>query len=153
MLNYPWLLRSVYVQRVETLKQSGLWSSLGITLQNNRILTKLFCTSGPNLVILAWTDDELSHQKNSSSHLGKIWFWSWIWLDGQERLPLKTIGTLTKVFCAFGPNLVILVWTGCELSRGRGCNWHMDGHADTGNDNAGKPKLALSNELELDWCR
>ena len=24
------------------------------------ILTKVFCTSGPNLVILAWTDDELS---------------------------------------------------------------------------------------------
>ena len=24
------------------------------------ILTKVFCTSGPNLVVLAWTDDELS---------------------------------------------------------------------------------------------
>ena len=25
------------------------------------ILTKVFCTSGPNLVMLAWTGDELSH--------------------------------------------------------------------------------------------
>ena len=30
----------------------------------------------------------------------------------------QTIGTLTKVFCIFGPNLVILAWTGPELSRG-----------------------------------
>ena len=28
-------------------------------------------------------------------------------LEGQGQLPPKTIGTLTKVFCIFGPNLVI----------------------------------------------
>ena len=27
------------------------------------ILTKVFCTSGPNLVVLAWTGDELSHRQ------------------------------------------------------------------------------------------
>ena len=27
----------------------------------------------------------------------------------------QTIGTLTKVFCIFGPNLVIIPWTGDEL--------------------------------------
>ena len=27
------------------------------------ILTKVFCTSGPNLVVLAWTDDELSRRQ------------------------------------------------------------------------------------------
>ena len=29
----------------------------------------------------------------------------------------KTIGILTKVFCTSGPNLVVLAWTGDELSR------------------------------------
>ena len=29
-------------------------------------------------------------------------------LEGQDQLPPKTIGTLTKVFCIFGPNLAIL---------------------------------------------
>ena len=29
-------------------------------------------------------------------------------LEGQGRLPPKTKGILTKVFCIFGPNLVIL---------------------------------------------
>ena len=29
------------------------------------------------------------------------------------------IGTLTKVFYTYGPNLVILAWTGDELSRGQ----------------------------------
>ena len=31
--------------------------------------------------------------------------------------PLKIIEILTKVFCTFGPNLVILAWTDDELSR------------------------------------
>ena len=29
-------------------------------------------------------------------------------LEGQGQLPLKILGTLTKVFCIFGPTLVIL---------------------------------------------
>ena len=36
-------------------------------------------------------------------------------LEGQGQLPPKTIGTLTKVFCIFGPNLAILAWTGPKL--------------------------------------
>ena len=40
-------------------------------------------------------------------------------LEGQDRLPPPTIRTLTKVFYIFGPNLVILAWTGDELSRGQ----------------------------------
>ena len=35
-------------------------------------------------------------------------------LEGQGRSVHKTIGTLTKVFWIFGPNLVILAWTGPE---------------------------------------
>ena len=48
--------------------------------------------------------------------------------------------------------LVILAWTGDELSRGQACDWHADGqiHAqtDAGNDNTRRPKLALGkNEI------
>ena len=52
-------------------------------------------------------------------------------LEGQGQLPPKTIGTLTKVFCIFGPNLAILAWTGPELSRGQASDWHTDRHTDT----------------------
>ena len=47
-------------------------------------------------------------------------------LEGQGQLPLKTKGTLTKVFCIFGPNLVSLAWMGDELSRGQTW-WRTDG--------------------------
>ena len=63
-------------------------------------------------------------------------------LEGQGRLPLKTIGTLTNVFCIFGPNLVTLAWTGDELLRGQLNDGRTDGRTDRGNDNARRPKLA-----------
>ena len=47
-------------------------------------------------------------------------------IEGQGRSVHKTIGTLTKVFCIFSPNLVILAWTGPELSRGQASDWHTD---------------------------
>ena len=54
-------------------------------------------------------------------------------LEGQGQLPPKTIGTLTKVFYIFGPNLAILAWTGSELSRGQASDWHthVDRHTHT----------------------
>ena len=52
-------------------------------------------------------------------------------LEGQGQLPPKAIGTLTKVFCIFGPNLAILAWTGPELSRGQASDWHTDWHTHT----------------------
>ena len=81
------------------------------------ILTNVFCTSGPNLVILASMSDELWcwQAQNGVNFDFDLKFD----LEGQSWLPLKTIGTLTKVFCIFGPNLVILAWTGDELSRGQ----------------------------------
>ena len=39
-------------------------------------------------------------------------------LEGQGQSPPKTIGILTKVFYTYGPNLMILAWTGDELLRG-----------------------------------
>ena len=40
-------------------------------------------------------------------------------LDGQGQSPPKTIGILTKVFYTYGPHMVIIAWTGDELSRGQ----------------------------------
>ena len=47
-------------------------------------------------------------------------------LEGQGQSPPKTIGILTKVFYTYGQNLVILAWTGDELSRGQTW-WRTDG--------------------------
>ena len=96
------------------------------------ILTQVFCTFGPNLVILAWTGDELScrQAQNGVTFDFEVKFD----LEGQGQLPPKTIEILTKVFYTYGPNLVILVWTGDELSRGQASDYRThgrtDGHAD-----------------------
>ena len=112
------------------------------------ILTQLFCTFGPNLVILAWTGDELSYRQaqNGVTFDFEVKFY----LEGQGQSPPKTIEILIKVFCTHDPNLVILAWTGDELSRGQASDYRthgrMDGRTDTqtdaGNDNTRRPKLA-----------
>ena len=73
-------------------------------------------------------------------------------LEGQGQSPPKTIGILTKVFYTYGPNLVILAWTGDELSRGQ--TWWRtdgltDGPTDAGNDNTRRPILASGNKMDL----
>ena len=90
------------------------------------ILTKIFCTSGPNLVALAWTGDELS--RGQAQNRVNFDFEVKFDLEGQGQSPPKTIGILTKVFYIYGPNLVILADTGHELSRGQARDWHTDGH-------------------------
>ena len=50
-------------------------------------------------------------------------------LESQGQLPHNTIGTLTRVFYTYGPNLVILAWMGDELSCGQTC-WQTDGLMD-----------------------
>ena len=108
------------------------------------ILTQVFCTFGQNLVILAWTGDELScrQAQNGVTFDFEVKFD----LEGQSQSPPKTIGILTKVFYTYGPNLVILAWTGDELSRGQASDYRTDGRTDTqtdaGNDNTRRPKLA-----------
>ena len=37
-------------------------------------------------------------------------------IEDQDQSIQKFIGILTHVYCTFGPNLVILAWTGDELS-------------------------------------
>ena len=44
-------------------------------------------------------------------------------IDDQDQLIPKLIGILTQAFCTFGPNLVVLAWTGDELSRREAQKW------------------------------
>ena len=63
-------------------------------------------------------------------------------LEGQGQLPPKTIENLVKVFCIFGPNLVILAWKADELLRGQTW-WRTDGLTDRRRqDNTRRPNLA-----------
>ena len=96
------------------------------TPKTTGLLTKVFNTSGPNLVALAWTGDELSRRQaqNGVNFDFEVKFD----LEGQGQSPPKTIGILTKVFYIYGPNLVILAETGHELSRGQARDWRTDGH-------------------------
>ena len=50
-------------------------------------------------------------------------------LEGHGQSTFKTIGILTKVFYTYGPNSVILAWSGNELSRGQTW-WRTDGWTD-----------------------
>ena len=115
------------------------------------ILTKVFSTSGSNLVALAWTGDELSHgqAQNGVNFDFEVKFD----LEGQGQSPPKTIGILTKVFYIYGPNLEILADTGHELLRGQARDWRTDGHThtqtDTGNDNTRRPILASGKKKSL----
>ena len=71
------------------------------------ILIKVFCTSGPNLVVLAWTGDELLH--GQAQNRVNFDFEGKFDLEGKGQSPLKTIGILTKVFYTCVSNLVIPV--------------------------------------------
>ena len=79
------------------------------------------------LVVLAWTDDELSRgqAQNGVNFDFKVKFD----LEGQSQSPTKTMGIVTKVLYTYGPNLA---WTGDELSRGQACDYftQTDGHID-----------------------
>ena len=85
------------------------------------ILTKVFCTSGPNLLVLAWMGDELSRgqAQNGVNFDFEVKFD----LEGQGQSPPNTIGILTKVFYIYGPNLVILASTGPRVIA-RTSDWY-----------------------------
>ena len=152
---YSWLsggyMVVMYFQLWKTWKFDFLshiwpWMLRSIAPQTTGILTKVFCTSGPNLVILAWMGGELwCGQAQNGVNLD---FQVKFDLEGQGRSVHKKIGILTKVFCIFGPSLVILAWTGPELLRGQTRDWQTDRqtdwhtHTDAGNDNTRRPKLA-----------
>ena len=108
------------------------------------ILTKVFCTSGPNLVVLAWrvTSSKYGQAQNMVTFDSEIKFD----LEDQGQSHHKAIGFLTKFFYAYGLNLVILACTGPEWSCGQTNDWHTDWqthrHTDAGNENTRMPILA-----------
>ena len=70
----------------------------------------------------------------------------------------KTIGILTQVFYTYGPNSVVLAWTGDELWRGKASDYRThgrtDGHTDTGNENArGQNWPRVKNNINGSICR
>ena len=79
-------------------------------------------------MILAWTGDELScrQAQNGVNFDFEVEFD----LKGHSQSSPKTIGILTSVFYTYGPNLVILAWTGDELSRGQASDYRTHGRAD-----------------------
>ena len=95
------------------------------------ILTQVFYTFGPYLVVLVWTGDELSCRQ--AQNWVTFDFGVKFDLEGQSQSPPKTIGILTKVFYTYGPNLVILAWTDDELLRGQAGGWRTrtDTHRQT----------------------
>ena len=73
------------------------------------ILTKVFSTSGPNLVALAWTGYELS--RGQAQNWVNFDFEVIFDLEGQGQSPQNN-RDLIQVFYTYGRNLVILAWTG-----------------------------------------
>ena len=114
------------VEKFHCLNQIWPWRSRSVATFTIGTSIKLFSTSGPNLVILAWMGSELwsGQAQNWVNSDFEVKFD----LESQGQSPPKTIGILTKVFYIYGPNLVILADTGHELSRGQAHDWHTDGH-------------------------
>ena len=115
-------------------------------------LTNVFCTSDPNLVNLAWMGDELwCGQAQNEVNLDVYLKFD---LEGHGRSLHKTIGTLTKLFYTFDPNLVTLTWSS-GLLRGQASDWHTDWHThrhtDAGNNKTRKPKLASGKNEVVQW--
>ena len=115
------------------------------------ILTKVFSTSGPNLVFLAWMGNELlrGQAQNGVNFYYKVKFD----LKGQGQSPPKTRGILTKVFSTSGPNLVVLAWTGDELLRGQTW-WRTDGHVQAVTIPAGQnwPRVKIVLTKSYTYC-
>ena len=96
------------------------------------IWTVLRCIFVPNLEIVTSIGGESRHGQvpNGVNFDFEVKFD----LEGQGQSPPKTIGILTKVFCTCGPYLVILAWTGDELSCGQASGYHTHRRTDGNTD-------------------
>ena len=96
------------------------------------IWTVLRCIFVPDLEIVTSIGGELWHAQAQNGV--NFDFGVQFDLEGQGQSPPKTIGILTKVFYIYCPNLLILAWTGDELSRGQASAYRThrrtDGHTD-----------------------
>ena len=123
------------------------WRSRSIVLQNNGDLKLGICTSGPNLVILAWTGDELwcGQALNGVNFDGQVKFD----LEDQGRLPPKNNRDLNQCILHFWSKFGDHCLNGSPVIA-RTSKWLMHTHAraradtqtDAGNDNTRRPKLA-----------
>ena len=112
------------------------------------IWTVLRCIFGWNLEIVTSIGGELWYAQAQNGV--NFDFGVQFDLEGRIQSPPKTIRILTKVFYTYCRNLVILAWTGVELSRGQASAYRAhrrtDGRThrqtDAGNDNTRRPKLA-----------
>ena len=120
-------------------------------------MTRVFCTSGPNLVILAWRSDELS--RGQAQNGGYFDFEVKFVLEGHGQSPPKTIGILTKVFYTYGPNMVILAWTGDELSCGQAWDYcthrrtHRQTQATTIPEGQNRPRVKILIYEHMLWIK
>ena len=111
-------------RKCDLLSQIWPWRARSVATQNNRYLNQA--------ILHLWTkfaDFSLNGwwvMVRTSSKWGKFWLLSKIWPWRSRLISPKTIGTLTKVFCIFGSNLVILAGMGPELSRGQASDWYTD---------------------------
>ena len=97
----------IFQRRKSNANRQDFENKLNLTCQAQSIPKTIgISTSGPNLVVLAWTGDELSRGKaqNGVNFDLEVKFD----LEGQGQSPPKTIGILTKVSYIYGPNVVIL---------------------------------------------
>ena len=96
----------------------------------------LRCFFVPNLEIVTSIGGELWHAQAQNGV--NFDFGVQFDLEGQGQSLPKTIGILTKVFFTYFLNLVILAWTGDELSRGQANAYcthrRTDGRTDTQTD-------------------
>ena len=96
------------------------------------IWTVVRCIFVPNLEIVTSIGGESWHgqAQNGTNFDFEVRFD----LEGQGQSPPKTIGILTKVCYTYGPNLVILAWTGDELSHGQASDYRTHRRTDTQTD-------------------
>ena len=132
------------------LNQNWTWRSRSIAPQNNRDLNQgilhLWSKFGDPSLNGWWI------MVRTSSKWGKS-------LTFKLNLTLKVkvdhtraqLGTLTKVFCTFGPNLVSLAWTGDELSRGQTL-WWTDGRTQATTISGGQNWSRVKREF-LIWVQ
>ena len=116
------------------------------------ILTKVYCTSGLNLVILAWTGDVLSHVQvqNGVNFDFKVKFD----LEGQGQSPPKNNKDLNQgllqLWSKFGdPSLngwCVIAWTSKWLPHTR-TDEQTHTQTDAANENTQRPKLASGTKL------
>ena len=85
LINYPQLPGSVYrYRRLKLWNRRDREAVQGLPTKTIGILIKLVCTSGPNLVVLAWTNDELSYRQISTLKAAV------------NYCPPKLVGTITN---------------------------------------------------------